>query len=375
MCGATESDLEEDVPPSGVRKNLFEQFDYNEDECAPNTTTNNEYKESEEITVSNFEADTMIMDDEYETLNESSKLVENKRPERISGVFKDNQSVIIRKSCYDEKQSSVGSVEHEHSQIVKRRNEDSEKNEQSVIVKSEKEVVNEDEIVVINSDSESEIEYLGEGEMDVMVDLTKVKKEKTDASGSPAAGSSNISSTTGSSNMSPSERKLYRKKLKKMVKRNTDGRIMCPMSCKSSFTTYNNMYIHVENEICTKPVSERVNLRCQWSNCNFSCVTAANMRNHHLSHLEIKDYVCPVCGRDYAHGSSLVNHKHGKHPDIYPPTADWLAKQGLTKSDAKGGSSKKKKSKKKKKKKTCLVLILRLLTFRRILMLRLWKTM
>ena len=120
MCGATESDLEEDVPPSsGVCKNLFEQFDYNEDECAPNTTTNNEYKESEEISASNFEADTMIMDGEYETLNESSKLVENKRPERISGVFKDNQSVIIRKSCYDEKQSSVGSVEHEHSQIVK----------------------------------------------------------------------------------------------------------------------------------------------------------------------------------------------------------------------------------------------------------------
>ena len=144
--------------------------------------------------------------------------------------------------------------------------------------------------------------------------------------------------------MSPSERKLYRKKLKKMVKRNTDGHIMCPMSCKSSFTTYNNMYIHVENEICMKPVSECVNLCCQWSNCNFSCVTAANMRNHHLSHLEIKDYICPVCGRDYAHGSSLVNHKHGKHPDIYPPTADWLAKKGLMKSDAKDSSSKKKKS-------------------------------
>ena len=109
------------------------------------------------------------------------------------------------------KHSSVGSVEHEHSQIVKTRNEDSEKNEQSVIVKSEEEVVNEDEIVVINSDSESEIEYLGEGELDVMVDLTKVKKEKGDDSGSPAAGLSNISSTTGSSNMSPSERKLYRK--------------------------------------------------------------------------------------------------------------------------------------------------------------------
>ena len=100
-CGATESDLEEDVPPSGLRKNLFEQFDYNEDECAPNTTTNNEYKESEEI--SNFEADTMIMDGEYKPLDESSKLVENKRPEKISGIFKDNQSVIIKKSCYDEK--------------------------------------------------------------------------------------------------------------------------------------------------------------------------------------------------------------------------------------------------------------------------------
>ena len=116
-CGATESDLEEDVPPFGPRKNLFEQFDYNKDECAPNTTTNNEYKESEEI--SNFEADTMIMDGEYEPLDESSKLVKNKRSEKISGVFKDNQSVIIKKSCYDEKQSSVGSVEHEHSQIVK----------------------------------------------------------------------------------------------------------------------------------------------------------------------------------------------------------------------------------------------------------------
>ena len=146
----------------------------------------------------------------------------------------------------------------------------------------------------------------------------KVKKEKEDDS----AVLSNMSSTAGSSNMSYSDRKLYRKKLKRMVKRNSDGRIMCPMNCKSSFTTYNNMYIHVENEICTKPVSEHNNLRCQWSNCSFSCVTVANMKNHHLSHMELKDYVCPICGKDYTHGLSLVNHKHGKHPDIFPPTVE-----------------------------------------------------
>ena len=144
-------------------------------------------------------------------------------------------------------------------------------------------------------------------------------------------------------------RKAYRKTLKNLAKRNKEGKILCPRGCSSTFTSNNNMYIHVENEVCTKPVSERSVLRCKWSNCSFTCVTQGNLKNHHLGHLDLKDYVCEICGKDFAHGSSLTNHKHGLHSDIYPPPADWIAKQGdKSKTKHSSGEIKKKKTKKAK---------------------------
>ena len=55
----------------------------------------------------------------------------------------------------------------------------------------------------------------------------------------------------------------------------------------------------------------------------------ANLKNHRLSHVKLKDYVCPMCGKDFAPGSSLVNHKHGKHSKIFPPMPEWVAKSTL----------------------------------------------
>ena len=143
LCGATDLDLEEDIPPLKLRKNLFEQFDVAniQDECALSTTVNDNEEQSKNVTVSNVEiADSMNIDADYEASNESSNLGQkpkSKGAEKIPSIFKDNQAVVIKKLSSDEKQSKVGSIEeHKQSQIVEAGSTD--KNEQSQIVKVKK---------------------------------------------------------------------------------------------------------------------------------------------------------------------------------------------------------------------------------------------
>ena len=65
-------------------------------------------------------------------------------------------------------------------------------------------------------------------------DLTKVKTEK----GVP--GSSRVNHKT----------------LKQLITKDEHGKILYPFKCGSSFTTANNMYIHIEREVCQKDLKE-----------------------------------------------------------------------------------------------------------------------
>ena len=90
-------------------------------------------------------------------------------------------------------------------------------------------------------ESEDDVICLG-SDVEVDADLTKVKSEKG------ATGGSVFSHKT----------------LRAMITQTTDGKILCPLKCGKSFTTANNMYIHVEHQVCQKKLGEHENmLRCQ----------------------------------------------------------------------------------------------------------------
>ena len=89
---------------------------------------------------------------------------------------------------------------------------------------------------------------------------------------------------------------------------------------------------------------------CTIKECNHTCVTTGAMKAHKYSHFDLKPYKYPIEGCDhcYAQPTSLSNHKHIKHQEIFSP----FPKSRSEKSGSGGGRNSSKKKKKKKKKKT-----------------------
>ena len=101
-----------------------------------------------------------------------------------------------------------------------------------------------------------------------------------------------------------------------------DHRVLCFKGCGKTFSNKYNMAKHVRDEVCTKDVSDRSgNFLCEFKKCTYSCVTRNALMMHYFGHLKIKAYACEVasCGKGFIHASSLTNHKHNDHEDIYGP--------------------------------------------------------
>ena len=103
------------------------------------------------------------------------------------------------------------------------------------------------------------------------------------------------------------------------MKKNEKGHVECPLKCGSHFKTAVNMFKHIDDEVCTKDIEERTNLVCSIKNCNYTCVKKSSLRAHELGHLQVRYYECPVpgCDKAYVQPSSLSNHKHYAHSDIF----------------------------------------------------------
>ena len=219
--------------------------------------------------------------------------------------YKDGQSLSVEK---DDDTSSMGKVGDdvevskdssvtkttEHSSSTKGIDEKNVMDKSPIVInpiKKESESDDSDDVIFVKTE-------VGVTKKQINVDVTKVKKEK---------------GTTGIV--------MDRKTLKSLITRDKQGKILCPLLCNSSFMTANAMYIHVETQVCQKTVNKRNMITCRFENCTHETVTKSAMRNHEMTHLGLKDYVCPVpnCGQSFGHGSSLVNHKYSLHFDIFPP--------------------------------------------------------
>ena len=156
---------------------------------------------------------------------------------------------------------------------------------------------------MITIDSESDVEF------DTLINEVNISKVKVELNEAIAEG----------------DKKESRKILKQTLKYTKDGKIKCPLGCLSTFSSPNNMFIHVENRICKEKTEDRCTLVCRFGNCNHTNVTPGAMKAHEYKHLGLKEYFCPVvgCRRDYAHNSSLTNHKYAKHSKLFPPPESW----------------------------------------------------
>ena len=178
-------------------------------------------------------------------------------------------------------------------------------------------------------ESDGEINIISDKKADENVfDLAKIKKENV--TDEDIAGHS----------------EYMKNVFKKIVTKNKEGRIQCPLKCGSDFKSAANMFKHLDDEVCTKTVTERTTLVCKIKECEHTCVTKAAMKAHELGHFNLKPYDCPVptCDKSYVQPSSLSNHKHMQHADVYGPFP-------VSKKHAEETEVKKKKKKKKSKEK------------------------
>ena len=142
----------------------------------------------------------------------------------------------------------------------------------------------------------------------------KVKKKKKKISLS--------SSATTAMSPFPLTMKTKKKPGEMVLQYTPENRVLCFKGCGKSFSNKYNMMKHVKDEVCTKDVSDRSgNYVCEFKKCTYSCVTRNALMMHYFGHLRIKAYACEVasCGRGFIHASSLTNHKHNDHSDIYGP--------------------------------------------------------
>ena len=124
-------------------------------------------------------------------------------------------------------------------------------------------------------------------------------------------------------------------------------KFLCPQNCRKLFTTKYNMRKHVKKNICTKPLEERTPLRCCIEGCKHACYTEGAMRAHCLSHFDVKEHLCTICGKTFVYASSLTNHAQShKTKDKDKDTSSMKVKSSASTSST---HSKKKKHKKHKK--------------------------
>ena len=213
----------------------------------------------------------------------------------------------------------------------------------SIKVKTEPDVVMVSPIVqVVDSDSdcilvESDSDFdLGTvTDIKPKVDLSIVKKEK------PKGGKAGKSKDSD---------KSAKDVIREMIQRNRQGRIICPLQCGKTFKSSGSMFKHIDDDMCTKDVLERRTLECCIKGCMHTCVNMTSMRDHKLSHFNLKCFECPIpaCDKFFLHQSSLVNHKHTKHSDIFGQFPFYKKKKV---SDKKRIDKKKKKKSRKEDKK------------------------
>ena len=181
--------------------------------------------------------------------------------------------------------------------------------------------------ILVESDSDFDLGTVTD--IKLKVDLSIVKKEKTEG---------------GKAGKSKDSDKLAKDVICEMIQRNRQGRIICPPKCRKTFKSSGSMFRHIDDDICTKDVSERRTLEFRIKGCMYTCVNMTSMRDHELSHFNLKHFECPfpACDKFFIHQSLLVNHKHTKHSDIF----------GQFPSNKEKKVSDKKKIDKKKKKKS-----------------------
>ena len=91
------------------------------------------------------------------------------------------------------------------------------------------------------------------------------------------------------------------------------------------------MFQHVKHEVCTTKFENRM-LTCTYTGCTHQCANASAIRSHSLAHYGIKEHFCDVekCGRAFVHASSLTNHHHDDHSDIFGPRPNKSCKKDET---------------------------------------------
>ena len=126
-----------------------------------------------------------------------------------------------------------------------------------------------------------------------------------------------------------SEKKKHKKDKKK--KKKVEERCACK-TCGKQFSMKYNMQKHVKDKICTKPLEEREpRFGCRIEGYGKRCHTKSAICSHELGmHFNLKENFCLVedCDKMFTHLSSLNNHKHRDHSEIFGPAPGSSKKTG-----------------------------------------------
>ena len=320
-----ESDVKNFVSKSEVAKKLGEKVktkktDKNPEKVNPKQTQKDEPKQTDENIITKIDK---------RKLKTKSDL----------DVDKGEKSVTKEKSAFEVLKKTFQGVKVPKMQ-------DNEKDKEVEIVTVKKEKVNvvtptpqkleyDSDCIILSDGSDIDIGSVPKKKKEyVVVDLKKVKKEK----------GIEVKTESQEVHFLNSEEISAREMIQKCLKKNSKGCIDCVMSCGADFKMAVNMFKHVDDEICTQSTEERTTLKCIIENCNYTCVTKGSMRAHELYHLQIRYYECqvPGCEKSFVHASSLSNHKHHAHKEIYGD---------FSKSKKSGESTKGKKAREKPKSK------------------------
>ena len=185
-----------------------------------------------------------------------------------------------------------------------------------------KDVENNDVIVLSSSSDKGEGEDIGFN-FDSGFDIQKVKSEPFDPE-------EHTKTKIGEGKMKDELRKgkkdtdeRYKKKHKHKKKKDIVPENVCE-KCNHSFSNKYNMLKHVKDNICTTPLENRPpKYTCRIENCEKRCHTKSAIRAHELgTHFNVQEHFCPEPnrGKAFTHPSTLINHKHSAHPDVYGRT-------------------------------------------------------
>ena len=136
--------------------------------------------------------------------------------------------------------------------------------------------------ILVSDGSDVDLGSIPQRKEKIVVDLKKVKKEK----GVPSEDVEKIQFT------SKTNAKYF---MQKLIEKNESGCIECPMKCSSDFKNSVNMFKHIDDEVCTRPVNEHTNMECHIKGCDYVCVTKSSLRAHKLGH----ECPVPMCKKNF----------------------------------------------------------------------------